>query len=228
MTTLLLLPGFDGTGELFSPLVAALDDTFVVQTVRYTDSRTLTGYQTTVLEACPTDDPVIVVAESFSGPIGLQFLANAPANVIGGVFSATFAKPPLALIISLAEKLRLASLTIPAVSEQILRWFCLNGVSDLSLIRDITTVVRRVGGRTVQSRLAALNAMDATPVLSEIRAPLMTIAAGNDRGIRQRYMKPSLDAPAHRQHVTVDGPHLLLQTRAEQVAAAIHAFAGSL
>ncbi|MEL7296441.1 MAG: alpha/beta fold hydrolase [Pseudomonadota bacterium] len=228
MTTLLLLPGFDGTGHLFTPLVAALDDSFAVQTVGYNDSRTLAGYQSTVADACPKDDPVIVVAESFSGPIGLQFLAEAPDNVIGGVFSATFAKPPLALIISLAEKLRLASFTIPAVSEQILRWFCLNGVSDISLIKEITAVVRGVGGRTVQSRLAALNAMDATPVLSEIRAPLMTIAAGNDRVIRQRYMQPIVDSPTHQQHVTIDGPHLLLQTRAKQVAEAIQSFAGSL
>lgn len=226
--TLLLLPGFDGTGNLFGSLSAALNNEFDCVPVCYQDHADLAGYDAAVQATCPLDRPVLLLAESFSGPIGLRFLANAPDNLIGGIFSATFAKPPLALIISLAEKLRLASFTIPAVSEQILRWFCLNGVNDIALIREITAVVRDVSGPTVQSRLAALTQMDATSALADIDRPIMTIAAKNDRVIRPRYMHAIRQCTAHRRHATIDGPHLLLQARATAVAVTVREFTKSL
>ncbi|MFK8052404.1 MAG: alpha/beta fold hydrolase [Woeseiaceae bacterium] len=225
---LLMLPGFDGTGDLFKPLVTALGDAVDCLPVAYQDFPNLAGYEQYVLDICPQDRPVVLLAESFSGPIGLNVLAQAPANFIGGVFSATFAKPPLALIISLAEKLKLASLTLPGVSEQILRWFCLNGVRDIGLIRDITAVVRAVEPETVQSRLSALTTMDAGDAVCSIEVPIMTFAASQDRIIRRRYMQSLLDAGSHRQHEVIDGPHLLLQASADQSAAKIVEFIANI
>ncbi|MEN7343891.1 MAG: alpha/beta hydrolase [Pseudomonadota bacterium] len=228
MTCLLLLPGFDGTGALYEPLVAALPSQVDSVVVSYDDYDSLSGYAAVIRERCPQDRPVIVVAESFSGPLGLDFLAASPSNVVGGVFSATFAKPPLSLIISLAEKLRLASFTLPAVSEQILRWFCLNGVSDIALIKTITQVVRGVGGRTVQSRLGALTEMDATPQLTQIHKPVMTLSAANDRVVRPRFMQSLMTIASHHEHHDIPGPHLLLQARAQEAVQHIVRFGADI
>lgn len=226
--TLLMLPGFDGSGALFAPLAERLSDDFDCLPVSYDDHADAAGYSQQIARACPADVPVVVIAESFSGPLALGFLAAAPDNVIGGILSTTFARPPLALIISLAEKLRLASFTIPAVSEQILRWFCLNGVRDIALIKKITAVVRAVDGPTVQSRLTALTEMDATPALSDVTRPLLTLAARHDRIVRRRYMQAIRDSRAHARHDDVDGPHLLLQARPDECARLIRRFCDRL
>src|SRR5262245_24649057 len=68
--SLVLLPGMDGTGQMFDRFVAALPQTIGPVVVTYPVDRRV-GYA--VLEALadqalPSDGPFIVVGESFSGP----------------------------------------------------------------------------------------------------------------------------------------------------------------
>ena len=172
----------------------------------------------------PTDRPVCLVAESFSGPIALDLLQRANRNYQSAVLSTTFAKPPLGLVLSLAQKLRLASFVLPAVSEQILRLFCLNGVDDIATIRETVDVVRRLPQRHIHSRLMALTQMDSNDMLANIDVPVTVMTANQDRVIRRRYVQSLLQQLTDVRHVCIDGPHLLLQAQparcAEQIALA--------
>lgn len=62
---LVLLPGFDGTGELFWPLRAALGEDVASATVRYDAERSLDEYIDSVARILPHENAVLV-AESFS------------------------------------------------------------------------------------------------------------------------------------------------------------------
>jgi len=78
--TLVLLPGLDGTGDFFAPLVAALGDRIPTCIVRYplagaTDYPTCMAIARTAL---PTERPYILLGESFSGPIAVCLAAGAP------------------------------------------------------------------------------------------------------------------------------------------------------
>lgn len=67
---LVMLPGMDGTGELFADFVEALPDRFEVEVVRYPTNVCLsyTELMTFVQSAAPGSEPFVLIAESFSPP----------------------------------------------------------------------------------------------------------------------------------------------------------------
>ena len=85
MLKLVLLPGMDGTAELFSEFIAALPEPFETVTVRYPAERPLSYSELAnfVRAACPVSEPYMLVAESFSTPLAIQYAATNPANLGG-------------------------------------------------------------------------------------------------------------------------------------------------
>jgi thioesterase domain-containing protein len=82
MVALVLLPGMDGTGELFAPFLAALGPDQAVVVVRYPTDREL-GYaelEQVARAALPVDQPFILLGESFSGPVAICRLAAAEGD----------------------------------------------------------------------------------------------------------------------------------------------------
>lgn len=85
MTTLVLLPGLDGTGELFDPLVRELGPDLSIRVVRYPQDPGL-GYKELLQfarDALPPTEPLVLLGESFSGPIAIQLSAERPDQVRG-------------------------------------------------------------------------------------------------------------------------------------------------
>ena len=72
MTALVLLPGMDGTGDLFAPLLSALPPALRTIVVRYPCDRPL-GYAGRTRG--PKDQPFVLLGESFSGPIAAAIAA---------------------------------------------------------------------------------------------------------------------------------------------------------
>lgn len=100
MTSIVLLPGLDGTGELFAPLVAAWGDRFRTQVVSYPRAERL-GYAALadrVRALLPLHEDYVLLAESFSGPLGVMLAAERPQRLRGLVLCATFARSPLPLL----------------------------------------------------------------------------------------------------------------------------------
>ncbi|MBC7989027.1 MAG: hypothetical protein H7Y19_05525 [Luteimonas sp.] len=76
----IVLPGLDGTGELLDAFAAALAPEFDAQIIPYPRDRML-GYADLtqlVIAAMPRNEPFLLVAESFSGPIALRVAATRP------------------------------------------------------------------------------------------------------------------------------------------------------
>lgn len=100
MNTLVLLPGMDGTGTLFDPLVNALAGAVQTKVVAYPPAGP-NGYdalQKFAEAALPVDEPVIVLGESFSGPIAVSLAAKYPQQVRGVVLCCTFVQNPHPLL----------------------------------------------------------------------------------------------------------------------------------
>ena len=100
MTTLVLLPGLDGTGTLFGPLVEALAGKLRVAVLSYPVDRAL-GYD--ALEAIadaglPPQGPLVLLGESFSGPLAVSIAARHPDRVVGLVLCCSFVRNPRPLL----------------------------------------------------------------------------------------------------------------------------------
>lgn len=96
MTTLLLLPGLDGTGRLFGPLLRELSAGWHPVVVSYpmdanADYEVLTQL---ALRAVPADGPLVLLGESFSGPVAIKLAVALGARVQALILCCSFARNP--------------------------------------------------------------------------------------------------------------------------------------
>jgi pimeloyl-[acyl-carrier protein] methyl ester esterase len=70
----ILLPGLDGTGRLFDPLLKELPADLRAEVISYPTDAILdyAALEQFVEAALPRRDPFIIVAESFSGPLAIR------------------------------------------------------------------------------------------------------------------------------------------------------------
>ena len=131
MTTLLLLPGLDGTGLVFEPLLKHLPAEIDAQVVRYPTDRIMTFQEHVDFsrKQLPKKKPFVLLAESFSGPVGLQLLAEPPRNLIGVIFVATFAHYPSPFLLDAGRFLPQGLLLKLFSTTLFSRFFCLGGAS---------------------------------------------------------------------------------------------------
>ncbi|MCI5146853.1 MAG: hypothetical protein D3923_15345 [Candidatus Electrothrix sp. AR3] len=79
----ILLPGMDGTGILFKPLLKEFSEDIDVRALSYPCDTKLSYSQLVeyVRKKLPEREDFILVAESFSGPIGYFLASNPPSNL---------------------------------------------------------------------------------------------------------------------------------------------------
>jgi pimeloyl-ACP methyl ester carboxylesterase len=90
----ILLPGLDGTGDLFAAFVAAAPPGFIAQSWRLPSDEPLSYRELAdwVTARLPKE-PLVLIAESFSGPLGVLVAERCP-NVSALVLCASFVVPP--------------------------------------------------------------------------------------------------------------------------------------
>ena len=94
---LVLLPGMDGTGELFAGFLKALPEWIHPEVVGYPrrEHLSLTDLLLTVRSALPKSEPFVILAESFSTPIAIRHAAEAPPNFKALIICAGFIESPV-------------------------------------------------------------------------------------------------------------------------------------
>ena len=93
---LVLLPGLDGTGVLFRPLLKKLPHYIQPIVVTYPTDKEL-GYDELlpiVLKKLPQGAPFVLLGESFGGPLSLRVAATRPAGLKALILSASFLSCP--------------------------------------------------------------------------------------------------------------------------------------
>jgi surfactin synthase thioesterase subunit len=80
---LVLLPGLDGTGELFEPFLKALPSSLTSQVVSYPTEQYLTYKElvSLVQRVLPHKEPFVLLGESFGGPLSIEVAASSPPNL---------------------------------------------------------------------------------------------------------------------------------------------------
>lgn len=105
--TLVLLPGLDGSGVLFRPLIGHLSSQFRPIVVAYPPDQAI-GYDELlplVLQALPTSAPFAILGESFSGPLALMAAAHSPKGLQAVILCASFVRNPLRVNVPLLRHL---------------------------------------------------------------------------------------------------------------------------
>jgi sigma-B regulation protein RsbQ len=85
-----------------------------------------------------------------------------------------------------------------------------------------------VSEAVIRQRIAALLAVDESASLARIRLPMLVLQARHDFVVPRAASQWILRIARHARWAEVDGPHLLLQTRPAECAAAVMSFLQTL
>jgi pimeloyl-[acyl-carrier protein] methyl ester esterase len=230
---LVLLPGLDGTGRLFGPLRAAireLDPSRRVEAVSFPPDRPLDypALVELVAGAHPPGERIVLVAESFSGPLAVLLAQRIPDQVAAVVLAATFVSPPVPAASALAPFLRSWAFRgpffRPSFIRSIVRRLLLDGTASASLVDEVVQSVRSVDPEVLAARSREVLRVDVSDKFRGSRVPMLYLHASRDVLLGRRALR---EIQRHRPDVPVvafDTPHLLLQTRAPECAREILAF----
>jgi pimeloyl-ACP methyl ester carboxylesterase len=223
MTTLVLLPGLDGTGELFAPFVGALSGV-ETRVVAYPPDRAMdyAEHQAFVRDKLPRDEDYVILAESFSGPIGIAVAATAPPNLRGLILCCSFASNPLPLFGPLATMVgRLPALSMPPALAA--PWLYA-GRATPELRRAHAQAMSRVSPLALRARVAAILAVDYRTLLARVEVPMLYLRANADRLIPAAAGRAIIELRPEVDLIEIDGPHFLLQTEPAACARAVERF----
>jgi len=224
-----LLPGLDGTGRLFAPLLRVPPPGLEPIVVSY-PSREVLDVQglLRVIDAALPAEPFVLVAESFSGPLAVRVAARRPLGLRGLVLVASFVRSPLGPVLSRLGRLASYALGLP-LPRMALRWFLLGRDAPDDLVTEVSRAVRSVGVAALGSRLRLVLTCDVTAELARCEVPVLYLRSSQDRLVSARALEALRSAVrASLEVVVVDAPHLLLQRRPAEAAAALDAFARRL
>jgi pimeloyl-ACP methyl ester carboxylesterase len=229
MLKLVLLPGMDGTGKLFSEFVALLPSSCEAVIVRYPTQEPLLyqDLEGIVRAACPVTEPFLIVAESFSTPLGIKFAAKQPANLVGIVLCAGFAASPVRGWRRLVGLL-LAPLLLRVPLPNFAAKFWLVGPNaPASLLMAVRSAISSVRPRVLAARLRAVLECDVLAELSQIDIPILYIQANGDRLVGALCLEAIQRINPKLKVASIDGPHLVLQRQPRIASEAVVEFAQS-
>jgi pimeloyl-[acyl-carrier protein] methyl ester esterase len=227
MLKLVLLPGMDGTGELFAEFVAALPPSCETVVVRYPTEGPLSYLELEgiVRMACPVAESFILVAESFSTPLAIKLAATHPANLAGLVLCAGFAASPVEgwrrlLLLMLAPLL----FRVPLPDTALKVWL-VGPDAPAALLVAVRRAISNVWPRVLAVRLRATLKCNVQNELSQVDMPILYLRANRDRLVDASCLEEIRRIKPQVKVVSIDGPHLLLQRQPRLAAEAVLEFA---
>lgn len=216
----MLLPGMDGTGELFAPFAAALGGEFEVRTVRYPGDH-CGGYdelEPFARAAIPPDRPYVLLGESFSGPLAMSIAASAPGQLQGLVLCCTFARSPRPWLAHL--KPVLGVLPVKALPAGLL--------VDAQLRQPFHAALSQVTAAALRARMRAVLAIDVCDRLAACEVPILCLRARHDRLVPRAASHLVTQLKPATTLAEFDAPHFLLQTLPVQAAQEVADFVRSV
>ncbi len=218
---LCLLPGLDGTGRLYAPLMAALAGIADVDVLAY-DNRRFDGYAALADELGPSlerHDEVVLVAESFAGPLGVLLAHRHPQRVRALVMAASFVRDPLPLSrVSAGLLQRLPAIAPPRFALE--RLLAGRGLPP-PLRAEFERILADLPLSLQRERALAALRVDVRDELAALRVPVLYLQAGQDRLIWPRAGRDIVRLARDGRHALVDAPHFLFQMAPEAAAAEI-------
>jgi len=210
---IVILPGLDGTDLLLARFVELAPAGVTVTIVPLPDDpnddyELLTNKIASRLQELA---PCHLIAESFSGPLGILLACRHPEMVQRLTLVASFAKSPAPWIARCMPWSVIFRLPLPLA---VARYFFVAG--DRGLAMTLRTAIRRTPAATLTKRLHCLLNVDVRSELASLRCPVEYLRPARDRLVPARAVRAILNANRNVTVREIDGPHLILQTRPEQ------------
>ncbi len=225
---LVLLPGLDGTGMLFRPFLSALPAEIRPQGQAYPVD-TPTTYEElvpAVLAALPREAPFALLGESYSGPLALMVAARRPTGLRAVILCASFIRNPLPLAPAWLSRF------VRPFPFRFFRFFSgvkalLGRVSTPALRRLAAEALAPVQPAVLAARVRSVLSVNVTSELEACNVPVLYLRGEHDHVVLSHNSRRIQEIRAGVRVVSVQAPHLILQTKPEAAARAIVEFLAS-
>ena len=210
---LVLLPGMDGTGELFSDLQNRLSTESNPVVIKYPSNEKLSFYELAELvhNCFPIDEKFVLIAESFSVPIALICAAKNPANLKALVLCAGFATSPIKGASRYIGRLLAPIVLKLSLSKMVIKIWFIGKNTDAGLLSKIKNVVSSMKKNVLIDRVKSVLNCDVMKEIGEIKIPILYIRAKDDRLVSKSCYEEIQLANSNVELLELDGPHLILQ-----------------
>ncbi|MGZ5969311.1 MAG: alpha/beta fold hydrolase [Polyangiales bacterium] len=209
----LLLPGLDGTGQMFERLVASAPAEVTPHVVSYPthEVRTYVGLEPIVERSFPASGPFVIVAESFAGPLALRVAAKRPPGLVAVVLVATFVRAPVpGWMQHLRFLLGRSFFSVPPPAF-VLRALLAGWDADDELVEAFQASIGSVHPAVTAARVRAVLDVDVTEQLVECPVPLLYIRAEDEALLRAGIAEELRERRPDLELASLPGPHLVLQ-----------------
>ncbi|MCB5214047.1 hypothetical protein LHL18_11190 [Rheinheimera aquimaris] len=223
---LILLPGMDGTGLLFKPLLQFLDGVEAeVISLPSEGPQDYDSISSAIAKRINQQDYVLL-AESFSGGIAKALLQDKTHNIRHVIFVASFLSRPSRFRATLASFLPLRLLaSIPLVSSFFIRFLLLGRDASAETVELFREALYQVDPKILRARLRYMASIKNSGNSFNSKAtyirPTKDILVSN-REAEFRKMFPNLEV------IELEGPHFILQSQPEACAKHIKEVVGDL
>lgn len=211
-TRAILLPGIDGSGRLFGPLLAAGPRRIAPETISFPPDQPL-GYDALLarVRAALPRGRFLLVAESFSGPLAIRLAAERPRGLAGLVLAATFLHRPLHPLLHPIRGLVGARLFGVAMPAALVRHFMAGPDAPDALVREVQAAVGATTPEVMALRAMEALRADVRAELGRVDAPILVLSPTRDRLIRADVGNEILALRPDADVVQLDAPHMILQ-----------------
>ena len=212
---MILLPGMDGTGQLFEPLLPLLHGQARVLALPQTGSQRYDSLAQRLVSQLP-DEEFILVAESFSGGLVAPMLQLCSERIKKVVFLTSFVSPPRRFLSCVAQALPLHALLPLPGSNIAIRYTMLGREASNAHVEQFKAVIQSVPSTVLRRRLRALS-QPFSPSTS-FSIPTTIIVATQDRLLGTNVERDFYRCFSNCEIKRVEGCHLLAFTQPEAVA----------
>ncbi len=216
MLTVILLPGMDGTGNLFTPFTDVFPDDWNVRVAAYPNDPDA-GYkelEMQVQKLIPETGEYILLGESFSGPLAISLAKHADDRLIALILCCTFVKNPIQF--GSSAMAFLAKYPLSFVPKSLLEKFLLGSFHTPEIAKLLHKTLKKVSAKTIVKRIKEVQDVDMSDSLLDVKAPILYLRATDDSIVSLRSseliasLKPTITI------IDIEGSHCLLQTSPEQ------------
>jgi pimeloyl-ACP methyl ester carboxylesterase len=208
----ILLPGLDGSGRLFAPVLAAAPRALEPVPLSFPPDRPL-GYAE-LAEVVRPQLPrgrFVLLAESFSGPLAVRLAAERPRGLAALILAATFLHRPLDPLLDSARGLVGARLFGAPMPAPVIRHFLAGPDAPDAVVAEVQRAVAAVRAEVLAHRSAEALGVDAREALAGVEVPILFLAPTRDRLIRRDAHEDVLALRPDAEVALLPAPHMVLQ-----------------
>lgn len=210
---LIFMPGLDGTGASFEPLLKLIPSDIFTKTIYYPNDK-FYSFEEIIEHAKSQIEPSqenIILAESFSGPIAITLIGSGQVKAKGLILCSTFARSPRPLLIKVLGHLPLKVITRFLFRKSILKYAIEGDDTTLDLYLTMWKKVNlQVPTRILTHRLKLIDQTDVRRWLPNITIPCCYIRATHDIALPLSTLLDFTETIPDLRVRSIRGPHFIL------------------